>query len=71
MPETALTVDIGGMSCGHCQKAVRGALESLAGVQIDEVAIGHAKVRFDTAHLQSETIAEAIRDAGYTIVATH
>jgi copper chaperone len=71
MPETTLTVDIGGMSCGHCQKAVRNALETLDGVQIDEVAIGRASVRFDSAQLQSATIAEAIRDAGYTIVATH
>jgi copper chaperone len=71
MPDTALTVEIGGMSCGHCQKAVRSALESLEGVQIDEVAIGRASVRFDAAQLQSATIAEAIRDAGYTIIATH
>lgn len=71
MPETKLTVDIGGMSCGHCQKAVRGALESVDGVQIDEVAIGRASMRFDAALVKPDAIAEAIRDAGYTIVATH
>lgn len=71
MSEATLTVDIGGMSCGHCQKAVRGALESIDGVQVDEVAIGRASVRFNAAQVKPDAIAEAIRDAGYTIVATH
>lgn len=71
MPDTMLTVEIGGMSCGHCQKAVRNALESVEGVHIDEVAIGRASMHFDAAQLKATSITDAIRDAGYTIVATH
>jgi len=61
---------IGGMSCGHCVMAVRRALESIEGVTVDEVRIGHATVQFDESGVQGDVVAEAVRDAGYDVLAT-
>lgn len=60
-----VTLDIEGMSCGHCLNAVNRALSALPGVEIDSVAIGRAEVRFDE-HLASPAQLEAaVGDAGY------
>lgn len=64
------TLEIGGMSCGHCLMAVKRALGSLDGVTIEEVRIGKATVDFDESRVEKDAIAEAIRDAGYTVLAT-
>ena len=34
------TVEIGGMSCGHCLRSVKDALTELEGVTLEEVRIG-------------------------------
>lgn len=64
------TVEIGGMSCGHCVKAVKDALAELDGVTTEEVRIGRATVSFDESTIPADSIAEKIRDAGYTVLAT-
>lgn len=63
------TVEIGGMSCGHCLMAVRNALEALEGVTVDEVKLGKATVSVDDAIVTSDAVAEAVRDAGYDVLA--
>ena len=65
------TLEIGGMTCGHCLRAVKDALTEMPGVTLEEVRIGSARVSYDESQVQPDAIAEAIRDAGYTIVATH
>jgi copper chaperone len=60
-----LSIEIEGMSCGHCVAAVRGALEGLQGVEVGEVKVGSARVEYDPAAVQPEQIADAIRDEGY------
>ena len=63
-----VTVTIEGMSCQHCVKAVRGALETLPGVRIDDVAVGSATVTLDPAHGGTPAVVEeAVRDAGYDV----
>jgi copper ion binding protein len=66
---TTHTLEIGGMSCGHCLRAVKDALSEMPGVTLDEVRIGKAVVTFDEATVQAEAIAEAVRDAGYDVLA--
>jgi copper ion binding protein len=66
---TTQTLDIGGMSCGHCLRAVKDALSEMPGVTLDEVRIGKAVVTFDEATVTPEAIAEAVRDAGYDVLA--
>jgi copper ion binding protein len=63
MSTVALT--IGGMSCQHCVRAVREALEAVPGVTVSRVEIGSAEVSFDATQSSAEAIAAAVSDAGY------
>ncbi|HSJ65226.1 MAG TPA: cation transporter [Gemmatimonadaceae bacterium] len=65
-----VTVNIAGMTCGHCVRGVSQALSALDGVTVEDVQIGQAIVTFDPASASSEQIAEAIRDEGYEVVST-
>jgi copper chaperone len=60
-----LEMEIGGMSCGHCVGAVKGALGQLGGVTVEEVKIGAAKVSYDPGAVTPERIVQAIEDEGY------
>ena len=61
-----LDLAVEGMSCGHCVNAVTGALRQVPGVQVQEVAIGSAKVSYDPARATPEQIIDAVNDEGYT-----
>jgi copper chaperone len=63
MNRTTLKID--GMSCGHCVKAVKTALEALDGVTVESVSVGAATVAYDPAVATPEKLAEAVNDAGY------
>ena len=65
-----LTMNISGMTCGHCVKAVNKALAELDGVTVEQVGIGAASVSFDPAATSRERIAQAIEDEGYAVTAT-
>lgn len=60
-----ITLNITGMSCGHCLNAVNQALGRLDGVQIDSVRIGRADLQYDEALTGPDAIISAIADAGY------
>lgn len=66
---TRLSMEIGGMSCGHCVRGVTRALEALPGVEIEQVAVGSAVVRFDAGQVEPARITQAIEDDGYAVVA--
>ena len=63
-----LTVE--GMSCSHCENAVKKAVSALAGV--DEVSVDLAgkkvAVSCDPAKVSTQSIADAIEDQGYDVV---
>lgn len=63
-----ITLRIGGMSCAHCEKAVRGALAAVPGVAIDTVQIGSATVSIDPAKTQVAQLVAAIDDLGYEVL---
>jgi len=63
-----ITLRIGGMSCEHCEKAVRGALARIPGVEIDAVNIGSATVRIDPAKAKVDQLVAAIDDLGYEVL---
>ena len=60
-----LHLTISGMSCGHCVARVTRTLQTLEGLEVDDVGIGTAEVRFDPERRSVEDILEAVRDAGY------
>jgi copper chaperone CopZ len=62
---TQATIDIQGMSCGHCLNAVNRALAALPGVEIESVRMGRADVRFDEKVTDTARLEAAVTDAGY------
>jgi copper chaperone len=62
-----VTINIAGMSCGHCVGAVTKALKQLGGVQVEQVTVGSATVAYDPDVNSAERIARAIEDAGYEV----
>ena len=61
------TLQIEGMGCNHCIKAVEGALSEVAGVAVHAVEIGSAKISYDPDATESARINEALEEAGYTV----
>ncbi|MDR0485732.1 MAG: copper ion binding protein [Elusimicrobiota bacterium] len=68
MEKAEITIE--GMSCLHCVKAVKGALESLEGVKKAEVNLeeGKAFVEYDGAKVSVAKMKEEIQEQGYEIV---
>lgn len=66
---TTQTLEIGGMTCGHCLRMVKQALTDIDGVTLDDLRIGKAKVTFDESKVSADAVAEAVRDAGYEVLA--
>jgi copper chaperone len=62
----ALKLQIEGMSCEHCVRAVKNRLSTTPGVAVDEVTIGSARLRYDPARTSVDDIENAIADEGYT-----
>lgn len=62
----SLHLTIEGMTCSHCVRAVEGRLKKTPGVEVQDVKIGSADLRYDPARTNVDDIAEAIADEGYT-----
>ena len=60
-----VTMQIEGMSCAHCVRAVEAALRTVPGVEVEQVTIGAATVAYDPTRVPRGEIAQAVRDAGY------
>lgn len=65
MEQTTLQID--GMSCGHCVSRVQKALAKVEGVHVDRVEIGSARVSYDPAQVSTERLREAVEDAGFDV----
>ncbi|RKQ35489.1 copper chaperone CopZ [Oceanobacillus halophilus] len=65
------TLDVKGMTCGHCKMSVEGALNELVGVSGVEVdlATGKVEVSYDESKVTLEQLQEAVEDQGYDVVA--
>jgi copper chaperone len=69
MTKTIINVD--GMSCEHCVKAVTGAISALSGVSSVLVSLENntATVEYDASASSLEAIKAAIVEEGYDIAA--
>lgn len=61
-----LTLQIDGMSCGHCVARVEKTLSKLAGVYPGRIQVGSAEILYDPARTPFEGIRLALDEAGYT-----
>lgn len=64
------TLNIQGMTCGHCESAVNNALTELQGVENVQVNLnkGTAEVSYDSSKVSTETMKEAVEEQGYDVV---
>ncbi len=64
-----VTLNVQGMSCGHCVKAVESGVNELQGINEVSVNLEDAKVTvaFDEAQVSVEAIKEAIEEQGYDV----
>ncbi|KGX85757.1 copper chaperone CopZ [Pontibacillus litoralis] len=65
-----ITLNVKGMTCGHCEKAVKGAVQELNGVHGVEVTLdsNRVTVAYDDAIVSKQQIADAIEEQGYDVV---
>lgn len=63
------TLQVKGMSCGHCVKAVEGSVGELNGVETVNVDLGTGSVSitFNPELVTLEKIKETIDDQGYDV----
>ncbi|MTW86882.1 copper chaperone CopZ [Virgibacillus dakarensis] len=63
------TLNVQGMSCGHCKMSVEGALKKLDGVSAAEVNLeeGIVDVTFDETKVTVDAMKEAIEEQGYDV----
>lgn len=62
--------NVAGMTCGHCDRAVRAAIENLdaqAKIHIERCEAAPTLVRVDSESLTREQIAAAIAQEGYSV----
>ncbi|HWL26377.1 MAG TPA: copper chaperone CopZ [Ureibacillus sp.] len=64
-----VTLNVKGMSCGHCVKAVEGSVGELTGVEAVKVnlELGQVEVSYDNEKVSLTQIKETIDDQGYDV----
>jgi copper chaperone CopZ len=63
-----VTLEISGMSCGHCVGRVTKALGALPGVKVGAVEVGQARLEAEDA-VADDAFRKAIDDVGFQVTA--
>jgi copper chaperone len=58
---------IQGMSCAHCVTHVKQALDSVDGVEVEDVQVGKARVWYEDEKV-ADVLTEKINEAGYKVI---
>ncbi|WP_112179160.1 MULTISPECIES: copper chaperone CopZ [Paraliobacillus] len=64
-----ITLEVKGMTCNHCEKAVNGALVELDGIDKVEVNLetGKVDVSYDASKVDQDKMKEAVEEQGYDV----
>ena len=62
-----LHIEIVGMTCEHCVRAVRNRLSTTAGITVKDVKVGAVDLQIDDTRATMDDIEDAISDEGYTV----
>jgi copper chaperone len=62
---TTARLTITGMSCDHCVRHVTQALNSVPGVTVKQVTVGHATVEYNGQADALAAMVDAVSEAGY------
>ncbi|WP_160035979.1 copper ion binding protein [Paenibacillus sp. An7] len=63
-----VTLNVSGMSCGHCVKAVEDALENIGAKGNVDLDAGEVSIEFDEQKVTVDQMKQAIEDQGYDVV---
>ena len=68
---TEKTLNVEGMSCGHCKAAVEEELNNLPGVDYSNADFerGTVEIRYDAGEVTDDDLRGAVEEAGYTVAA--
>jgi copper chaperone CopZ len=66
---TTFTFSVPGMTCGHCEAAVKGEIGKLAGVSRVEVDLATKHVVVEGDDLDHDALFAAVDEAGFEAVA--
>ncbi len=61
------TLQISGMSCGHCVRTVREALEDVEGAEVLSVDVGTARVSYDPEQVGRDRLVDAVEGVGFGV----
>lgn len=61
------TLHIHGMTCNHCVMSVRRQLAQFEHLEVEDVSIGSAIVRYDEGRIEPAALDEAVAKAGFTV----
>lgn len=62
------TLNVQGMSCGHCVNAIEGAVKKLGAAARVNLAAGTVDVEFDENKVDLNAIKVSIEEQGYDVV---
>jgi len=62
-----LHIEIVGMTCEHCVRAVKNRLSSTSGVTVKDVKVGSVDLMLDDSKATMSDVEDAISDEGYTV----
>ncbi|MEO5567589.1 MAG: cation transporter [Gemmatimonadaceae bacterium] len=62
-----LHIEIVGMTCEHCVRAVKNRLSSTVGITVNDVQLGSVDLLLDESKASMNDVEDAISDEGYTV----
>ncbi|MNN01564.1 Copper chaperone CopZ [compost metagenome] len=62
-----ITLQVEGMSCGHCVNSIEKALESAGAAGRVDLASKTVEVQYDEAQISVQALKEVIEDQGYEV----
>ena len=71
-PESTMetvNLSIQGMHCGGCAAKVSSALKALPGTQVEQVAVGSARISFDPQKTTATALIAAVNSLGFKAAA--
>ncbi|MBT2599154.1 MULTISPECIES: copper chaperone CopZ [unclassified Oceanobacillus] len=65
------TMQVQGMSCGHCKQSVEGAINGIDGVSEAKVNLstGEVEIDFDDSKVTTKQLKDTVEEQGYDVVA--
>ncbi|EFM08479.1 Heavy metal transport/detoxification protein [Paenibacillus curdlanolyticus YK9] len=62
-----VTLNVEGMSCGHCINSIEGALQEAGAVGKVDLTEGQVHVSFDETKLELQSLIAVIEEEGYNV----